>query len=179
VRIAVSKTSTFFKEFEVNGRCSPANCRAFSLILAALEKHRRVFSVCNWLQQYAGKLVIRGGVSSFLNLGARKSREISVKPWTTPPPSLIKTKVNWQTSFCIYMNSILQKRVGDRRKSSTKMKFMTFSESEWSDLCPVYFTHRIWCWVGNEPGRNDLEKKLSLASRVFRTPSSSDDQEIM
>jgi hypothetical protein len=35
------------KEFELNGRCSPANWREFFVILDALDKHRRMPRVCN------------------------------------------------------------------------------------------------------------------------------------
>jgi len=112
----ITPTSKFIKEFQVDGRCCPANCRAFSVILIALEKHRRVCRVCNWLPKFAGELVIRSGVSSFLNLRAGKRREVSFKAWTT----LIKTKANWQSSFCIYIRSIFKKRVGDKGENLHK-----------------------------------------------------------
>jgi hypothetical protein len=74
-------TVTFFKEFELNGRCSPANRRTFSVILAALDKHRRMFHVCNCVPQYFGELVIRGLISSFLILWTKKRREVSFMLW--------------------------------------------------------------------------------------------------
>jgi hypothetical protein len=52
-----------------------------------------MFRVCNLVPQYVRELVIRGVVSSFLNLGTRKRREVSFKSWKTLSPYKDESKL--------------------------------------------------------------------------------------
>jgi len=71
--------------------------------------------------QYFGELAVRGVVSSFLNLGTRKRREVSFKPWRTVHPYKDESKLA-QLFLCFYKQHF-QELVGDRRKSSTLLNF--------------------------------------------------------
>ena len=165
---------TFFREFEMNGRCSPANFRAFSVILTQLDKHRWMFRVWNWVPQYFGELAIRGVLWSFLNLGTKRDGRLASSFGQSS--TLIKTKGNWQSYFCVCINSIFQKTCWRWRKSSTRLT-LTFSECEWSASRPFCFTHTIWCWVGTNP-IGMFREEIFPSNSWFPNPSSSDDQEI-
>jgi hypothetical protein len=157
----------FFKESGLNGICSRANCRASSVIFVALDKHNWMFRVCNYVPKYVWELVIRGVDASILNLGTRKRRKVSFKPWTTLHFYTDESKMT-KLFLCLYKQHFSKKcwRLGWKAPHILTLRF---NECEWLASCYDCFSHKIWRWVGTEPGLYALENKLSLACLDFPT----------